>query len=159
MDDFSMGEPLRVSLHSSSPESTACLDVTYVGTRQRSRASVGDSIAIDTYYNGLEIFGGSTREPTVIVGNTGAQPGPGTDTLTSRAELLVTHELTTYAGASGILAGTDSVGGDTIIGQAGTHRVTIVDTAGDGSAGTISLNNASPVAFTNADTNLRVEGP
>ncbi|MEL6110319.1 MAG: flagellar hook-associated protein FlgL [Planctomycetota bacterium] len=134
------------------------LIVNYLGSSRRSRASVGDSIAVDTYYSGLEIFGNSGREPTVIVGNTGAQPGAGTDTLTSRTDLIVSHDTTTFLGASGIQVGTDSATGDTLIGQVGRHTLQIVDTAGDGSAGTISLNGADPIAFTNADTNLRITG-
>ena len=134
------------------------LVVNYLGSSRRSRASVGDSIAVDTYYSGLDVFGSGTREPTVIVGSTGAQPGSGTDTLTSRTNLVVTHDSTTYLGASGVQIGTDSASGDTLIGPVGRHTLRIVDTAGDGSAGTLSLNGADPVAFTNADTNLRVTG-
>ncbi len=130
------------------------LNVVYQGSNQRSRASVGDSIAVDTYYNGLAIFGNRGRDSTVLVGKTGAKPGTGTDTLVGRAGLRVTHESTTYLGASGIQPGTDSASGDTIIGQSGTHRLTIVDTSGDGSSGTISLNGGEPVAFSGSDDNL-----
>ncbi|QDT10248.1 flagellar hook-associated protein FlgL [Planctomycetes bacterium K23_9] len=134
------------------------LGVTYNGSKQRSRASVGDSIAIDTYYSGLDVFGSRGRGETVMIGQTGAQPGAGTDTLRGRAKLQVTHDTTTFAGASGIQAGASSASSDTIIGAAGKHTLTIVDTAGDGSAGTISLNGRDPVAFTNADTNLEIKG-
>lgn len=132
------------------------IEVTYKGGDRNSRASVGDFITIDTFYNGLEVFAGGGREPTVLVGQTGARTGTGTDTLIGRSRLDVTHDTTTYAAGSGILAGASSPGGDTIIGN---HTLTIVDTAGDGSAGTISLNGSTAVPFTSADTNLLVEGP
>ena len=135
------------------------LTVNYFGSSQRSRASVGDSIAVDTYYDGSEVFGNAGRQSTLLFGLTGARVGTGTDTIVGRASLQVLHDTTTYLGGSGILPGTDSASGDTIIGQAGSHQLTIVDTAGDGSAGTITLNGGPPVAFTSADTNLRVAGP
>ncbi|TWU02381.1 flagellar hook-associated protein FlgL [Stieleria varia] len=130
----------------------------YNGSNERSRASVGDSITVDTYYTGLEIFGGRGRQPTELFGLTGAKPGAGTDTMVGRADLTVLHGITTYAAGSGIAAGTDSASGDTIIGPSGQHTLTIVETAGDGSAGTISLNGAPAVPFTSADTNLLVTG-
>jgi flagellin-like hook-associated protein FlgL len=37
--------------------------------------------------------------------------------------------------------------------------LTIVDTSGTGASGTVSLNGGPPIAFTNADTNLKVSGP
>lgn len=143
----------------SSPEQPGgTLEVNYTGSTLRSRASVSDTIGVDTYYNGREIFGDLSRQPTVLFGNSGAKPGAGTDTLVGRAILQVTHETTTYAGGSGVLPAADSSSGDTIIGAMGAHSLTIVDTAGDGSAGTISLNGYDPVPFTNSDVNLRVEG-
>ncbi|NND98995.1 MAG: flagellar hook-associated protein FlgL [Pirellulaceae bacterium] len=137
---------------------TQTLGVTYTGSATRSRASVSDSIAVDTYYSGEEIFGRRGRGDTVLIGDTGAKPGSGTDTFVGRTNLLVTHDTTTYLGTSGLQAGTDSAASDTIIGPPGTYSVTIVDTSGDGSAGTISLNGSPPVAYTSADTNLKVEG-
>ena len=134
------------------------INATYAGSDNRSRASVGESIAVDVYYSGAEIFSGLGREDTYLIGTTGAKTGLGTDTLTGRAQLEVIHDTTSYAGASGIQVGTSSAGSDTIIGALGDHQLTIVDTAGDGSAGTISLNGGPAVAFTNADTDLRVEG-
>ncbi|QDV81546.1 hypothetical protein [Planctomycetes bacterium TBK1r] len=146
---FSFGEPLREN---------GILEVSYQGSRQRSQTHIGDSISIDTYYDGSKIFGGAGRESTVLVGTTGAKHGGGTDTLIGRATLRVQHDSTSYAGGSGVLAGTNSAAGDTILGPAGAHQLTIVDTSGDGSAGTISLNGAEPVPFSNTETNLRVPG-
>ncbi len=140
------------------PGASGTLSVVYQGSVQRSRASVGESIAVDTYYSGREIFGSRGRGPTVLVGQTGAKPGAGTDTLTGRASLQVTHDTTTYSGTSGIQPGTGSAAEDTIIGPLGTHTLTIIDSSGDGSSGTISLNGGEAVSFSNTDTNLRIDG-
>lgn len=49
--------------------------------------------------------------------------------------------------------------GDTVIGQAGTHTLTINDTSGTGAAGTVSLNGGPAVAFASSETDLKVTGP
>ena len=77
------------------------LSVEYHGSHERSRASVADSIAVDTYYDGTEIFGSRGRKEAVIIGSTGAATGTGTDTLVGRATLSVTHESTIYSGGGG----------------------------------------------------------
>jgi flagellar hook-associated protein 3 FlgL len=141
------------------PLDSRSLGVDYVGSDRRSRASVGEFISVDTYYNGLEIFGVFDRQQTEIFGFTGARNGAGTDTLTGRATLEVRHTLTTYAGASGVMPGTGSVGNDNVLGPSGTHVLTINDTSGTGASGTISLNGHEPVTFTSGDTNLEVPGP
>lgn len=134
------------------------LSVTYNGSDKNSRAYVGEAVSVDTYYSGLEIFSNNNRSDTVVFGNTGIKSGPGTDTLVGKAELQITHDTTEYLGASGLLTGTDSAALDSIIGDVGTHSVTIVDTSGDGSSGTISLNGGPEIAFTNTDTNLELTG-
>lgn len=131
----------------------------YSGTNENSRAFVGEAVSVDSYYAGSRVFGQNNRGETLIVGSTGTQPGTGTDTIIGRATLQVTHVATNFLGGSGIQTGTSSATNDTIIGDVGTHSVTIVDTAGDGSAGTIRLNNGEAVAFTATDTNLLVSGP
>src|SRR5439155_11953260 len=70
-----------------------------------------------------------------------------------------THTSTTYQAGSGVQTGSGSAAGDTVIGPAGAHQLTIVDTSGTGAAGTVSLDGGPAVAFTNADTNLKVSGP
>jgi flagellin-like hook-associated protein FlgL len=70
--------------------------------------------------------------------------------------MQVRHTLTTYSHGSGISPGTGSASQDTVIGALGTHSVQIIDTSGDGSSGTISLNGGTPVTFTDSDTNLIV---
>ena len=138
--------------------SDSTLTVSYQGSHQRSQTHIGDSISIDTLYDGSKIFGSAGRDGTVVVGNTGAQSGSATDTLVGRATLQVRHTATNYAAGSGVLAGTDSVAKDTIIGPPGSHQLRIQDTSGTGASGMISLNGGDPVPFTNGDTNLRVTG-
>lgn len=146
---FAFSEPQREN---------GLIQVAYAGTHQRSQTHIGDSISIDTYYDGSEIFGSTGRESTLLVGSSGAAIAGGTDTLIGRATLRVTHDTTSYAGASGVQAGTDSDELDSILGPLGAHQLTIVDTSGDGSFGTVSLNGADPVPYTNTDTNLKVTG-
>ncbi len=135
------------------------MSVEYVGGDRPSRAFVGQSVGIDTFFPGSQIFGGPQRQETIIVGRTGARVGAGTDNMIGRATLQVRHTSTTYEPGAGVTAGTGSAGNDTIIGPMGTHVLRVVDTSGDGSAGTMSLNGGPPVAFTNLDTNLQVNGP
>jgi flagellin-like hook-associated protein FlgL len=66
---------------------------------------------------------------------------------------------TSYAAGSGVAAGTDAATLDTVIGQAGTHRLYIEDTSGTGASGTVRLNDGVKIDFTSADTNLQVQGP
>jgi flagellin-like hook-associated protein FlgL len=134
------------------------LDVVYEGSTQRSRASVSDSISVDTYYSGEEIFGSRGRGPTMLLGKTGARTGTGTDTMVGRATLNVSHDTTSYSGTSGVQPGTSSAAEDTVIGASGAYKLTIEDTSGDGSSGTIRLGSGDPVAFTNGMTNLKVTG-
>lgn len=134
------------------------LSVTYLGSEANSRAFVGEAVSVDTLYSGADVFGGGEREETLIIGNSKVKIGTGTDTLIGRAELRIIHDLTTFAPGSGIQPGTRSALEDTVIGPLGRNSVTIVDSSGDGSSGTISLNGGEPQNFTNSDTNLKVIG-
>ena len=134
------------------------MQVTYSGGNDNSVALVGQSVSVETYYNGSEVFGSSQRQDTIIYSTTRMQTGPGTDTMIGRADLDVFHVATTYAAGSGLANGTESATRDTVIGQLGTHTVSINDTSGTGASGTISLNGGQEVAFTNGDTNLQVIG-
>jgi len=73
--------------------------------------------------------------------------------------LLVAHTATTYQAGSGIQPGSSSAAADTILGPNGSHKLTVVDTSGTGAGGTVSLDGGPAIAFTNADTNLKVTGP
>ncbi len=133
------------------------LNVEYFGSHQNSRALVGEAVIVDTFYAGNTVFADPNRGETILFGNSGAALAAGTDNLIGRATLQVRHMSTTYLGSSGIAPGASSVGGDTIIGPAGSYTLTINDTSGDGSAGTISLG-GSEVAWTNTDTDLQLTG-
>jgi flagellar hook-associated protein 3 len=135
------------------------LSVTYAGSEQSAEELVGPSQTLATLYAGGQIFQQRERATTVFMGDTGAAPGTGTDSATGQGTLIVRHTATTYAVGSGVQPGTSSSTGDTIIGPAGAHRLTIIDTSGTGASGTVSLNGGPPVAFTSADTNLLVGGP
>jgi flagellar hook-associated protein 3 len=133
--------------------------VTYSGSEVRGSTDVGRTFSVDVLYSGSDVFQFRDRGETLYVGTTGAAAAQGTDNGAGTDELLVLHTATTYAGGSGVAAGTGSVAGDTILGPAGAHTLTINDTSGTGASGTISLNGGPPVAFTSADTNLAVTGP
>ncbi|HLJ96551.1 MAG TPA: flagellar hook-associated protein FlgL [Gemmataceae bacterium] len=132
---------------------------TYQGASDRASTIINQGQTVDTLYSGREIFQSQQRGPTVYGGTTGAAVGTGTDSATGQGTLLIQHTSTAYTGASGVKAGSGSAAGDTIIGPAGTHTLTIVDTSGLGTSGTVSLDNGPPIAFTSSDTNLKVAGP
>lgn len=135
-------------------------NVTYVGAAQRANVPVGTAQTVDTYYAGSEVFQLSQGAATVYAGTTGAQPGTGIDTATGQGALLVTHTTTAYGGASGVAASAvGSAAGDTALGPAGANTLTVVDTSGNGSAGTVALNGGPAVAFTGSSNNLKVTGP
>lgn len=110
-------------------------------------------------YSGTDVFQPLARQQTVFVGTTGAAAGTGTDNGIGQGQLVVRHTMTQYAAGSGVTAGVDSAPADTVVGPAGAHVLTIIDTSGTGSLGTVSLNGGDTVDFTSADTNLRVTGP
>jgi flagellar hook-associated protein 3 len=135
------------------------LSVRYGGSLERSAILVGRSLGVDVLYPGSHAFQRIDREATIFTGSTGAAPGTGTDSAVTQGTLVVRHTMTTYAAGSGVQAGTSSPSGDTIIGPAGAHRLTIIDTSGTGSSGTVSLDGGAAVAFTSGDTNLKVTAP
>lgn len=129
---------------------------TYSGADSPTQLLLSGMTPTDALLPGDRIFQPSERGPTIIVGTSGVQPGTGTDSAEGRRQLQVAHTATTYAGGSGIAPGASSPTGDTVIGQTGTHVLTIVDTSGTGAAGTVSLNGGTEVPFTSGDTNLEV---
>jgi flagellin-like hook-associated protein FlgL len=132
--------------------------VTYAGADVRGSTDIRPTTRVDVLYSGAEVFQARSRQATQFLGSTGAEPGTGVDSASGYGELSVIHTTTTYAAGSGVAAGTGSVAGDTIIGPAGVHNLTLVDTSGTGASGTVSLNGGPPVAFTSADANLQVTG-
>ncbi len=147
---FSFGPPV----HDNGP-----LSVAYQGVHRQGQSHVGDTLTVDTLYDGSRVFGSSGRGETIMVGATGARHGGGTDTLIGRATLQIRHTATTYAGGSGVQPGIDSAERDNIIGPPGAYQLTVEDTSGTGAAGFVALSGGEPVAFTDADTNLEVIGP
>ena len=129
----------------------ATMQADYQGSENRSYAVIGTKITIPTFYAGNEIFSNDHRQPMLVYGNTGVKDSPGTDSMVGRADLIVTHTLTTYSGASGVAAGTDSVALDSIVGPTGSNTLTINDTSETGASGTVLLNNGSEVPWTSAD--------
>ncbi|MBI5756901.1 MAG: flagellar hook-associated protein FlgL [Planctomycetales bacterium] len=133
--------------------------VSYRGSEQGSAVLISKAETVDTLIPGSRVFQTRDRGATVFTGSTGAKAGTGTNSATGQGTLLVRHSLTTFAGTSGVAAGSSSATGDTIIGPAGAHVLTISDTSGTGATGTVSLNGGPPVTFTNTNTDLKVTGP
>lgn len=133
--------------------------VLYRGADQPGSTDVRAATQVDVLYSGAEVFQLGARQPTQFQGSTGAAPGAGIDSGIGYGELLVLHTATTYAPGSGVTAGSGSVAADTILGPAGAHTLTVVDTSGTGAFGTVSLNGGIPVAFSSSDSNLRIIGP
>jgi flagellar hook-associated protein 3 len=131
----------------------------YAGTPDSTGLYIAGDVERQGLLPGDMVFQSAAREPTVVVGKSGAAPGTGTDTAVGSKQLLVIHDSTTFTGGSGIVTGTDSVAGDTIIGPSGSNVFQINDTSGTGASGTISLNGGDPVVFNNTMTNLVVTGP
>jgi len=141
------------------PAEGQTLQVNYRGASQNSRSHIGESISVDTLYAGDAIFQAPERSAPILEGDSGAAIGSGTPNLIGRATLTIAHTSTTFTGASGVAPGASSADGDTLIGPAGVHSLTIHDTSGNGSAGTISLNGGEEIPYTNADTDLKVVDP
>ncbi|SFI36286.1 flagellar hook-associated protein FlgL [Planctomicrobium piriforme] len=156
----SNGQYLFSGTQSSTPPFSGITDgaAVYQGSAAAGELNIGSSLTVKTFYSGKEVFQPASSGTLAITGQTGIANGTGTSSGNASTTLIVRHTLTTYAAGSGIQAGSGSVAGDTIIGAAGTHKLTIIDTSGNGSAGTVSLNGGPAVAFTSADTNLKVTG-
>ncbi|MCA9154148.1 MAG: flagellar hook-associated protein FlgL [Planctomycetales bacterium] len=136
--------------------SGANASVRYQGANIRGTITTTSGASIDSLYTGREIFQSQSRGDTIVLGNTGAAVGTAADSGVGGATLSVAHTSTSFAAGSGVLTGTDSATGDTVLGPAGAHKLTIVDTSGTGAFGTISLDGGPEVNFTAADTNLLV---
>lgn len=148
-------DPFVVTAADSQGHPTA---IAYQGADERATVSVGQRLGVPTLYTGAEVFQQRDRQATIYTGQTGATPGSGTDSAVGRGTLLVQHTATTYSAGSGVQAGASSAAGDSILGPSGAHTLTIVDTSGTGASGTVSLDGGPAVAFTNADTDLKVPG-
>ena len=148
-------EPFQITDHSG----LAIPFVSYAGSLQNAESVISESISIETTFSGAEVFMQRQRGATRFFGATGAAAGSGTDSEIGRANLTVSHTLTTFSGGAGVSAGSDSADGDSIIGALGQHQLTLTDTSGTGSSGTVSLNGGTSVDWTSANTNLQLTGP
>lgn len=140
------------------PDASGQLRVAYQGNQGVFSSEVGPGIVSSLNIPGSTAFAPSLRGATTFTGISGARAGQGTDNGTGVDHLVVAHGTTTYAGG-GLSAGTSSAAGDTIIGPAGAHNVTIVSTDATGSSGQLQLNGGTIVSFTNPDTNVKLTGP
>ncbi|MGE0377912.1 MAG: flagellar hook-associated protein FlgL [Planctomycetaceae bacterium] len=141
------------------PGANAAKTTTYNGSEIPRTLGLHSGTPTVILASGASVFQPKSRAQTLYLGVTGAAAGTGTDSAQGRGTLIVSHTASTYAASSGVSAGTASAAGDTIIGPAGAHRLTLVDASGTGAFGTVSLNGGAPVAFTSADTNLKLVGP
>jgi flagellar hook-associated protein 3 len=91
--------------------------VDYTGGSQAVSAPVADGVTYAANWVGPDIFQSDQREAPTFFGKTGAKAGDGTSNIRGDAWLTVAHTATTYAGASGVAAGTSSAAGDTILGH------------------------------------------
>lgn len=151
--DGAVNPPFRVAAADPQGKPTA---IAYTGSSEATAAVVGTNQSVPLHYAGDDIFFQHQRGTPKFQGSTGAAPGSGTNSSTAREQLLISHVATTYAAGSGVAPGASSAAGDTILGPAGAHQLTIVDTSGTGVGGTVSLDGGIAVNFTTADTNLRV---
>jgi len=98
---------------------------------------------------GDEIFRNDERQAPQFFGATGAAAGVGTSSVRGDVWLTVSHESTTYLGASGVAPGTSSAAGDTILGN--NHTLTI-----DAPGKTLRLDGGPAVTFSGGETDLVV---
>lgn len=131
----------------------------YAGTSVPTQLKLTGEIPRDALLPGDLVFQPLNRGPSLLIGQTGATIGSGTDTANGTRQLRVTHTSTTYSMGSGVAPGANSVTADTVLGAVGTHQLEIIDTSGTGAFGTVSLNGGAPVAFSNTQLDLMVIGP
>ena len=123
--------------------------VAYAGSRQTNMVPVAPGIEYPGVLVGDAIFRGDQRQVPQFLGRTGAAAGAGTSSVRGDVWLTVSHESTTYLGASGIAAGVSSAAGDTILGNG--HTLTI-----DEPGKTLRLDGGPEVAFSGTETDLVV---
>lgn len=147
--------PFAVTARSASGQPLA---IGYQGNRSSSEVIVSAAVTARTLLPGNEVFQSRSRGTAAYTGTTGAAAGTGTDSATGHGSLIVRHDSTTFAAGSGIQSGSSATS-DTQIGPPGAAWLTIDDTSGNGTAGTISLNGGPAVAYTSSDTDLVIMGP
>jgi len=114
--------------------------VNYQGSANSTSVPVAPGVEQPGVMVGDRIFGANNRQTPLLFGSTGAAAGTGTSTVKGDAWLTVIHDTTTFAGATGVAAGTSSAAGDTIVGT--THTLTI-----DADNNKVKLDGGSYVAY------------
>jgi flagellin-like hook-associated protein FlgL len=139
--------------------------VRYQGDERSNFVDVGDGLSLETTMAGSEVFAGGARGSTLYQGVTGAAAGSGNDRLLGSDHLIVAHVQTvlgdgalggTGDSASGVKIGLSSAAGDTVVGPASAHTLTLVDTSGTGASGTVTLDDGTAASWTSADQDLAV---
>jgi len=127
------------------------MSVRYQGDSDAASVPVAPGIQQDATLVGEEVFRSDQRQHPVFLGNTGAQAGAGTSTVRGDVWLTVQHDTTTYAGTTGVAAGSSSAEGDTIVGT--SHTLTI-----DSDSGRVRLDDGQFVAYGlgGDDSNIRL---
>lgn len=121
--------------------------VQYVGSYSDQPVPVGSNITMSGQLVGETFFRNNQRETPGIYGTTGAAVGSGTSSLQGDHWLRLSHTLSTYEAGSGVTMGASGDSGDTILGD--DHTITI-------NAGTICLDDGTAVAYTGAETDLKL---
>lgn len=129
----------------------------YRGNDEVFSAEVGPGLTQALNVPGRDVFRLDDRDTTDFTGATGAAAGYGTDSGRGIDTLVVAHGTTTFAGG-GLSAGTSSAAGDTIIGPAGSHALSVTYDPLT-LTGALRLNGGTAVTFTNPQSDVRVEGP
>jgi len=130
--------------------------IQYLGSNDISKAAVGDGTYSDVLPSGAEVFEQQSRGKSRYIGNTGAAAGKGTDNAKGVGAIQVRNTLTTYSNPI-VTAGASAPGGDTIIGPAGEHKLTITN---DPELGTVvSLNGGGSIPFDASSSDLKIVGP
>jgi flagellar hook-associated protein 3 FlgL len=146
-------------------ETAGGTSVSYQGDARSNQVDLGDGMQLGTTMAGSEVFAGGARGTTVYQGVTGAAAGSGNDALVGNDHLTVAHVQTvvgdgalggTGDSASGLQIGASSAAGDTVLGPASAHTLTLVDTSGTGASGTVTLDDGTAVNWTSADQDLAV---
>jgi len=143
------GSSTRTAPYEAVIENGQITAVRYVGNSDSVEAPVAPGVDQASVLVGDEIFRSHQRQAPEFYGNTGAAPSAATSTVRNSAWLTVTHDTTTYLGASGIAAGASSAEGDTVLGDG--HTLTI-----DALNQTLCLDDGAEVTFTPGDTDVCV---
>ncbi|MHC4498832.1 MAG: hypothetical protein ACYS21_06935, partial [Planctomycetota bacterium] len=113
--------------------------VTYQGSLEGRNAEIAPAVEVDVSYVGDNIFRSDDRSGPIFPGNTGAEAGTGTSSVSGDVWLTVIHDGSNYKLSidDGATYVTVPVGGDTnqAVTDSGTGQVLYVDSTGINSTG------------------------